>query len=462
MRRLTLLTGLLIVELAGTGLEVRAAPPVSAGASSQQAVAVKPAVEKSDADILVGTMEGKESFALRKALRQPCVVNVRKMPLGELLQVLSKQWDIKVNIDDKSLEEESLTLDKSLTLKVESSSRSSMLASLLKPSLGYYVDNGAVVVSSETKCKERLCTFTYSVREIVGDGDDADLEELVELIHTVVEPETWQDNGGNGSVRPFSRTASLVVRNTEQLQDRVLAFLAELLVVRRQDRKRIVAKRAIGANPLEQKLDQQVSIKWKQTPLRVALQELAANIDVPLLLDENALKAVGASLDAPLTLTADRISAGNVLNAIQRIEPKVDVLFEKEILLVTTPAKSNEKREVRLYDINDLITATDGSKTDPEKILELLKLRVGLANPELKGDPGIKVVQISGVHFAQLTQTQRTHRDLGVYLRELREQLPQPTSAAFKGIGRRKADMLPDEDLPVEEVVPDEKKKPNP
>jgi hypothetical protein len=56
-------------------------------------------------------------------------------------------------------------------------------------------------------------------------GPDAQLKELVELIRQTVEPDTWRENGGQGSIIPFQ--TSIVVRNTILVHQRLGGYLSE-------------------------------------------------------------------------------------------------------------------------------------------------------------------------------------------------------------------------------------------
>jgi hypothetical protein len=49
-------------------------------------------------------------------------------------------------------------------------------------------------------------------RDGLTDGAEAQIEELVSLIRETVEPDSWRENGGTGTIIPFQR--SIVVRNT--------------------------------------------------------------------------------------------------------------------------------------------------------------------------------------------------------------------------------------------------------
>jgi hypothetical protein len=60
-------------------------------------------------------------------------------------------------------------------------------------------------------------------------GPDTQIQELVDLIRQTVEPDTWRENGGPGSIIAFQR--SIVVRNTILVHQRLGGYVSESDVV---------------------------------------------------------------------------------------------------------------------------------------------------------------------------------------------------------------------------------------
>jgi hypothetical protein len=60
-------------------------------------------------------------------------------------------------------------------------------------------------------------------------GPDTQIQELVDLIRQTVEPDTWVQNGGQGTIIPFQR--SIVVRNTILVHQRLGGYVTESDVV---------------------------------------------------------------------------------------------------------------------------------------------------------------------------------------------------------------------------------------
>lgn len=64
--------------------------------------------------------------------------------------------------------------------------------------------------------------------KVAGGGSNIDFDSLTELIVSTVEPDSWEEIGGAGSVRPFETTLSLVIRQTQKVHDEIANLLEQL------------------------------------------------------------------------------------------------------------------------------------------------------------------------------------------------------------------------------------------
>lgn len=61
-----------------------------------------------------------------------------------------------------------------------------------------------------------------------GGGVQPDFDSLIELITTTVDPESWEELGGPGTIAPFETNLSLVVSQTQEVHDRLADLLKQL------------------------------------------------------------------------------------------------------------------------------------------------------------------------------------------------------------------------------------------
>jgi general secretion pathway protein D len=59
-------------------------------------------------------------------------------------------------------------------------------------------------------------------------GTQADFQSLIDLIQSTIAPDTWQDTGGPGAIRPFETNLSLVVSQTQEVHEEIADLLDQL------------------------------------------------------------------------------------------------------------------------------------------------------------------------------------------------------------------------------------------
>ena len=62
----------------------------------------------------------------------------------------------------------------------------------------------------------------------LGGGVQADFDSLIELITTTIQPTTWDEVGGPGSIAPFETNLSLVVSQTQDVHEEIVDLLEQL------------------------------------------------------------------------------------------------------------------------------------------------------------------------------------------------------------------------------------------
>ena len=72
--------------------------------------------------------------------------------------------------------------------------------------------------------------YTTWGAQSVGKGGitQQDFEQLMDLIQETIDPDSWEENGGNGRMQPFPSTLSLIVTQTQENQDRIQNLLGRL------------------------------------------------------------------------------------------------------------------------------------------------------------------------------------------------------------------------------------------
>jgi hypothetical protein len=87
----------------------------------------------------------------------------------------------------------------------------------------------ATTSSAEHSVKPR--TVVYPVADLLGRGKETGLDDLDELIGTIVntvEPNSWAGNGGEATIDYYYRSRAIVVRQTPDVQEQIAEVLAGL------------------------------------------------------------------------------------------------------------------------------------------------------------------------------------------------------------------------------------------
>ena len=62
----------------------------------------------------------------------------------------------------------------------------------------------------------------------MGGGQQADFDSLIELITSTIQPTTWDEVGGPGSIAEFATNLSLVISQTQEVHEQIADLLEQL------------------------------------------------------------------------------------------------------------------------------------------------------------------------------------------------------------------------------------------
>jgi hypothetical protein len=91
-------------------------------------------------------------------------------------------------------------------------------------------ENDAIPAAGE-HAAAKAKTIVYPVADLLGRGKETrldDLDDLVSTIATTVEPKSWANNGGEGTIEYYYRSRAVVVRQTPEVHEQIAELLAGL------------------------------------------------------------------------------------------------------------------------------------------------------------------------------------------------------------------------------------------
>jgi beta-lactamase regulating signal transducer with metallopeptidase domain len=209
-----------------------------------------------------------DTIRRRRSFQKLVSPSFDRVPLKEAIAWFRESASLNILIDEAAIEEEGISTSTPVTLELKDVQADSVLRLLLRPlNLGVTVDDesGVVIVTSLLRMKGKMTAAAYPVADLVipipksvhirlaGDGlhtlqpaiptaldgvkqvsassqdnSQLDLESISELITTVVEPDSWQEVGGVGTLHPNQKTLSLVIRQTQETHREISDLLDQL------------------------------------------------------------------------------------------------------------------------------------------------------------------------------------------------------------------------------------------
>lgn len=206
---------------------------------------------------------------IEQKLDQKISLHYEKTPLCEVIKSLATVTGLNIVIEKNGLAEEGILPDEPVTLNVDDIKLSSALALLLKPlNLDHVIEDEVLKITGNWAVKrQQIVVMTYPVADLVvpisktvkadlrgktikvipnkpsddrkapATWDDlkikrlnpvCDFDELITLIESTVEPDSWDNVGGHGSIRSYETTLSLVVRNSVGTHEQIRDLLEQL------------------------------------------------------------------------------------------------------------------------------------------------------------------------------------------------------------------------------------------
>jgi hypothetical protein len=166
-----------------------------------------------------------------KTLDSPIKADFKDSRLEDVIDFLQTRTGLSIILDKAALDEANASYDTlvSANFKQGVSVRTLLRVVLGKAGLTYIVKDEAITVMTPERAKATLVTKTYYLGDLVGYTDVtlgpvltqakmlAAGREIVEMIKGSVDPNSWRDNGGEGTIVFDPRTLSIIVKQTAEV-----------------------------------------------------------------------------------------------------------------------------------------------------------------------------------------------------------------------------------------------------
>lgn len=170
---------------------------------------------------------------IKAQLNSPTSCNFTDTPLIDIANYFAHKHGISIPLDTKALGDAGVTPDTTFSIKLDQVPLHDALDLLLvQKDLSYVVDHDVLLITTSDVAKVKLQLVMYLVSDLVPDQPrsqrDEAYEKLKGMITDMVEPQSWDVNGGAGSIVPFPLCKVLVVSQTEASHRKIAELLKPL------------------------------------------------------------------------------------------------------------------------------------------------------------------------------------------------------------------------------------------
>jgi hypothetical protein len=159
-------------------------------------------------------------------------------PLHELADDLSRRMGVSIVLAKRELEDAAISLDMPVTARISGISYRSLLRLVLKDlKLTWTIRNEVILITTPEDAEAMLETRLYPVLDLVAVAgttpdkamrSEHDYDTLIEMITTTVEPDSWDEVGGPGTIAEYPGAGALVISQTNEIHEHVEKVLAAL------------------------------------------------------------------------------------------------------------------------------------------------------------------------------------------------------------------------------------------
>jgi hypothetical protein len=335
-------------------------------------------------------------------------LDVRDMPLVEFLRLISQFSTIPITLPPESLSMAGLAATDPVSASHRNATVQNVLNSALQPKrLAYEIIDGHLIVGSHYAIDRRLRRMEHSVSDLVG-GDPQRLRALVDDLHRLVAPTSWQGHGGMGTLT--AESDKLIVVETAEVHYQLYTFCEKLRMARGlpsrrragQEHFRLDTRTARARAKLNLPLGIRCETDTRFIDILRRLEKLTA---VTLLVDWQAVAQLGWSPETTMTLVLEDVTLDEALRSLLAPMDLTYRAVDEVTLEITTPQALAEHPELEFYAVGDLTDNRTGRGVEGAQLVE--RLSELLSDQPLPPETGLAFDPQSQCLMALLPQPQQ-------------------------------------------------------
>jgi hypothetical protein len=165
-------------------------------------------------------MTAKEESIFR-SLNSSMTVRLKNAPFNGVIDYLQTKTGLNFVIDPAALKEADVSSESPVSIDVKDVSVRTILHKVLGDvGLTYVIRNEAIMVVTPGMAKRMMVTRTYYIRDLLpndwGFFSAVQAAQLIDMIQSTVEPQSWKANGGDGTIVYDPITRALIVKQNAE------------------------------------------------------------------------------------------------------------------------------------------------------------------------------------------------------------------------------------------------------
>ncbi len=179
---------------------------------------------------------GAAEVRILAALDDSTTIDFIDEPLSGCVDFIKDCHEFEIQFDERALEDVGVGTDEPISRRLEGISLRSALNLILRDiGLDWTIANEVLLITSPEEAEMNLVARVYDLGDLAKvrapDGKSYhDLDSVIELLTSTIQPCDWEEVGGPGSICPFELRGAvgLVIRHTPRVHQKVSRILIDL------------------------------------------------------------------------------------------------------------------------------------------------------------------------------------------------------------------------------------------
>ncbi len=303
-------------------------------------------------------------------------IEFRDVPIKAFVRFLMGFSTIPMTLDPDALALVGVTSETPVNVHQMDTTVGRTLAEAIQPlRLGFQVVGDQILITRVPAANAPLRTYAHPVDDLV-DGDPTRLNELADMIVDMVEPDSWEALGGEGTIHP--EMPSLVIQQRETGLFRAILFCERLRAARGLPPRSKFDRSLFELEPrfvrVTEMLRRPVTLNYiEPTSFVQIVDQLSDESGLQILIDWRELADLGWNPAAETTVSANAEPVGEVLSDVLRPMELTYRVVGPTCVQVTSPAQLQTHLDVEFYPAADLLSA----ELTPDELLKRIRAELG-------------------------------------------------------------------------------------